>query len=113
MKKGCKNHREPNTPQRERFCMLWGNPVIFTDCREIIGISLLFVNITGFLYNIQNMGSPCDTALFPSLLQKKPIVHSQYLPLQKPHRLIRVFGIFEDTVKLGNKELFGHPKTVP
>ena len=22
------------TPQWERFCMLWGNPVIFTACRE-------------------------------------------------------------------------------
>ena len=32
MEKGCKNHRE--TPQRERLCMLWGNPVIFTDCGE-------------------------------------------------------------------------------
>ena len=34
MEKGCKNHRKPHTPQRERLCMLWGNPVIFTDCRE-------------------------------------------------------------------------------
>ena len=25
---------EPYTPQRERLCMLWGNPVIFTDCGE-------------------------------------------------------------------------------
>ena len=25
----------PYIPQRERLCMLWGNPVIFTDCREI------------------------------------------------------------------------------
>ena len=23
---------KPYTPQRERLCMLWGNPVIFTDC---------------------------------------------------------------------------------
>ena len=25
---------KPYTPQRERLCMLWGNPVIFTDCGE-------------------------------------------------------------------------------
>ena len=23
---------KPYTPQGERLCMLWGNPVIFTDC---------------------------------------------------------------------------------
>ena len=27
---------KPYTPQRERLCMLWGNPVIFTDCRDIL-----------------------------------------------------------------------------
>jgi hypothetical protein len=27
---------KPNTSQRERLCMLWGNPVIFTDSREIL-----------------------------------------------------------------------------
>ena len=27
---------KPYTPQRERLCMLWGNPVIFTDCGEIL-----------------------------------------------------------------------------
>ena len=26
--------KKPYTPQRERLCMLWGNPVIFTDCGE-------------------------------------------------------------------------------
>ena len=26
----------PYTPQRERLCMLWGNPVIFTDFGEIL-----------------------------------------------------------------------------
>ena len=31
MEKGCKNHRNP---ERESLCMLWGNPVIFTDCGE-------------------------------------------------------------------------------
>ena len=25
---------KPYNPQRERLCMLWGNPVIFTDCGE-------------------------------------------------------------------------------
>ena len=25
---------KPYTSQRERLCMLWGNPVIFTDCGE-------------------------------------------------------------------------------
>jgi hypothetical protein len=24
------------TPQRDRLCMSWGNPVIFTDCGEIL-----------------------------------------------------------------------------
>ena len=24
--------QKPYTPQKERLCMLWGNPVIFTDC---------------------------------------------------------------------------------
>ena len=23
---------KPYTPQKEKLCMLWGNPVIFTDC---------------------------------------------------------------------------------
>ena len=27
---------KPYTPQRERLCMLCGNPVIFTDCWEIL-----------------------------------------------------------------------------
>ena len=27
---------KPYTPQRERLCVLWGNPVIFTDCGEIL-----------------------------------------------------------------------------
>ena len=27
---------KPYTHQRERLSMLWGNPVIFTDCREIL-----------------------------------------------------------------------------
>ena len=37
MEKGCKNYIETlYTPQRERFCMLWGNPVIFTDCGKIL-----------------------------------------------------------------------------
>ena len=26
---------KPYTPQRERLCLLWGNPVKFTDCGEI------------------------------------------------------------------------------
>ena len=26
--------KKPYTPQRERLHMLWGNPVIFTDCFE-------------------------------------------------------------------------------
>ena len=30
---------KPYTPQRERLCMLWGNPVIFTDCGEILQLS--------------------------------------------------------------------------
>ena len=25
---------KPYTPQRERLCVLWGNPVIFIDCGE-------------------------------------------------------------------------------
>ena len=28
------------TPQRERLCMLWGNPVIFTDCGKLLYLSL-------------------------------------------------------------------------
>ena len=27
---------KPYTPQREGLCMLWGNPVIFTDFEEIL-----------------------------------------------------------------------------
>ena len=27
---------KPYTPQRERLCMFYGNPAIFTDCREIL-----------------------------------------------------------------------------
>ena len=27
---------KPYTPQREIFCMLWGNPVMFTDCGKIL-----------------------------------------------------------------------------
>ena len=35
MEKGCKNHRETlYSSKGGRVCMLWGNPVIFTDCRE-------------------------------------------------------------------------------
>ena len=30
---------KPYTPQRESLCMLWGNPVIFTDCGEILQLS--------------------------------------------------------------------------
>ena len=33
MQKVCK---KPYTPQRERFRILWRNPVIFTDCGEIL-----------------------------------------------------------------------------
>ena len=35
MKRAVRITEKPYTPQRERLCMLWGNPVIFTDCREI------------------------------------------------------------------------------
>ena len=28
--------KKPYTPQKERLCILWGNPVIFTDCGEIL-----------------------------------------------------------------------------
>ena len=27
---------KPYTPQKERLCILWGNPVIFKDCGEIL-----------------------------------------------------------------------------
>ena len=33
---------KPYTPQREILCMLWGNPVIFTDCGENPMISIGF-----------------------------------------------------------------------
>ena len=32
-KKAVRITEKPYTPQRERLCMLWGNPVIFTDCQ--------------------------------------------------------------------------------
>jgi hypothetical protein len=35
-KRAVRNTEKPYTPQRERLCMLWGNPVIFTDCGEIL-----------------------------------------------------------------------------
>ena len=52
MEKGCMNHRE--TSQRERLCMLCGNPVIFTDCGNILelGFSMQTVNTAGFSHNI-------------------------------------------------------------
>ena len=31
--------KKPYTHQRKRLCMLWGNHVIFTDCREILQLS--------------------------------------------------------------------------
>jgi hypothetical protein len=36
MEKDCKNHREETlySSKRKLLRMLWGNPVIFTDCRE-------------------------------------------------------------------------------
>ena len=34
MKQGCKNHKETLYSSKEILCMLWENPVIFTDCRE-------------------------------------------------------------------------------
>ena len=36
---------KPYTPQRERLCMLWGNPVIFTDRRENPRILGLFYDV--------------------------------------------------------------------
>ena len=38
LEKGCKNHKET-------LCMLWINPVIFTDCREILWFSWGFYAI--------------------------------------------------------------------
>ena len=50
------------TPQMERFCILWGNPVILHiyrlrgNTKVIIGFSLQSVNsITGFPHNIHNL----------------------------------------------------------
>ena len=53
---------KPYTPQRERLCMLWGNPVIFTDCGEntmitTYRISPQSVNITP--------GFPTTYTMFP------------------------------------------------
>jgi hypothetical protein len=36
MERAVRITEKPYTPQRERLCMLWGNPVIFTDCGEIL-----------------------------------------------------------------------------
>jgi hypothetical protein len=38
-KRAVRTTEKPDTPQRERLCMLWGNPVIFTDCGEILQLS--------------------------------------------------------------------------
>ena len=48
MEKDCKNHREalPYTPQKERLCMLRGNPVVFIDCEENLMITI------GFFHNL-------------------------------------------------------------
>ena len=40
---------KPYTAQRERLCMLWGNPVIFTDCGENPMITI------GFPHKIHNL----------------------------------------------------------
>ena len=39
---------KPYTPQRERWCMLLGNPVIFTDCGENPMITIGFPTYTIF-----------------------------------------------------------------
>ena len=28
--------KKPFTPQRKRLCILWENPLMFTDCRKIL-----------------------------------------------------------------------------
>ena len=41
-----------------RFSLMWGNPVIFTDCGKSYnyhGVSLQSVNITGFIHNIHRV----------------------------------------------------------
>ena len=38
-----------------RFSLLWGNPAISTNCREILYLSLQSVNVTGFPSNIHNL----------------------------------------------------------
>ena len=51
MEKGCKN-------PKETLCMLWINPVIFTDCGKPCDkyrISPQSVNITGFIHNINRV----------------------------------------------------------
>ena len=56
MEKGCKNHKET-------LCMLWINPVIFTDCgkpHDNYRISPKSVNITGFPHNRENLQRPCN-----------------------------------------------------
>ena len=58
---------KPYTSHKEILCMLWRNPVIFTDWGEILvisGFSPQSVNITGFPHNIHNLslwGFLCDS----------------------------------------------------
>ena len=52
--------QKPYTPQRERLCMVWGNPVIFTDCRKILQLSQGFPPICKY-YRV----SPQHTQSFP------------------------------------------------
>ena len=57
MEKGCKN-------PKETLCMLWINPVIFTDCGKPCDkyrISPQSVNITGFPHNRESLQRPCNT----------------------------------------------------
>ena len=52
--------KKPYTPQRERLCMLWGNPVIFTDCGENPMITI------GFPRNLWILqGFPTTYIMFP------------------------------------------------
>ena len=58
MKKGCKNHKET-------LCMLWVNPVIFTDCRETPWWLTDFPTICKYYRVSPQQGKPAKTPYCP------------------------------------------------
>ena len=88
MEEGCKNYRETLYSSK-----LWGNPVIFTNCRKncmIYSISPNPVKITGFPHNIHNLSlwgvqgfSVIVTAIFIDIAEKTYRNHLWTFGVQK------------------------------